>query len=153
MRLIALRPCSFGGKKYFIGDEVPEEDVINLTVHESQGTLAAIKYDQNIIPEAAENRKVMIPVIRDGEGDVADVLSIPLTEGEIQHVFSIMQMTADKAIAAMEDIGSEDVLIVLHASDSRSAVKKAAKKRAEQLSFSIDPDSSKSMDDDAAGGA
>lgn len=31
MRLIARRPCSFGGKKYFIGDEVPAEDVINPT--------------------------------------------------------------------------------------------------------------------------
>ena len=62
------------------------------------------------------------------------MLSIPLTEGEVQHVFAIMQMTADKAAEAMEDVNSEEVLIVLHAADSRSGVKKAAKKRAEQLS-------------------
>lgn len=133
MRLIARRPCSFGGKKYFIGDEVPAEDVINPTVQEDQGTLAIVKDEQGVL-ETAEDGKVAIPVIRDGEGDVADVLSIPLTEGEVQHVFAIMQMTADKAAEAMEDVDSEEVLIVLHAADSRSGVKKAAKKRAEQLS-------------------
>ena len=133
MRLIARRPCSFGGKKYFIGDEVPAEDVINPTVHEDQGRLAIVKDDQGVL-ETAGDGKVTIPVIRDGEGDVADVLSIPLTEGEVQHVFAIMQMTADKAAEAMEDVDSEEVLIVLHAADSRSGVKKAAKKRAEQLS-------------------
>ena len=133
MRLIARRPCSFGGKKYFIGDEVPAEDVINPTVQEDQGTLAIVKDEQGVL-ETAVDGKVTIPVIRDGEGDVADVLSIPLTEGEVQHVFAIMQMTADKAAEAMEDVNSEEVLIVLHAADSRSGVKKAAKKRAEQLS-------------------
>ena len=113
MRLIARKPCSFGGKKYFIGDEVPAEDVINPTVHERQGTLAIVKDEQGAALETAGDGKVTIPVIRDGEGDVADVLSIPLTEG---------------------DVDSEEVLIVLHAADSRSGVKKAAKKRAEQLS-------------------
>lgn len=133
MRLIARRPCSFGGKKYFIGDEVPAEDVINPTVQEDQGTLAIVKDEQGVL-ETAVDGKVAIPVIRDGEGDIADVLSILLTEGEVQHVFAIMQMTADKAAEAMEDVDSEEVLIVLHAADSRSGVKKAAKKRAEQLS-------------------
>lgn len=133
MRLIARRPCSFGGKKYFIGDEVPAEDVINPTVQEDQGTLAIVKDEQGVL-ETAEDGKVAIPVIRDGEGDIADTLSIPLTEGEVRHVFAIMQMTADKAAEAMEDVDSEEVLIVLHAADSRSGVKKAAKKRAEQLS-------------------
>lgn len=133
MRLIARRPCSFGGKKYFIGDEVPAEDVINPTVQEDQGTLAIVKDEQGVL-ETAEDGKVAIPVIRDGEGDIADTLSIPLTEGEVRHVFAIMQMTADKAAEAMEDVDSDEVLIVLHAADSRSGVKKAAKKRAEQLS-------------------
>lgn len=144
MRLIAKKPCSFGGKQYYIGDEVPEEDVINPAVHESQGTLAIIKDEQGATLETADTGKVMIPVIRDGEGDVADVLNIPLTEGEVQHVFAIMQMTADKAAEAMEEVNSEDVLIVLHAADSRSGVKKAAKKRAEQLS-STEPDQNESV--------
>ena len=121
MRLIARRPCSFGGKKYFIGDEVPAEDVINPTVQEDQGTLAIVKDEQGVL-ETAEDGKVAIPVIRDGEGDIADTLSIPLTEGEVRHVFAIMQMTADKAAEAMEDVDSEEVLIVLHAADSRSGV-------------------------------
>ena len=144
MRLIALKPCSFGGRKYFKGEEIPPEEVINPAVQESQGTLAIIKDEQGMTLETAETGKVTIPVIRDGEGDVADVLSIPLTEGEVQHFFAIMQMTADKAAEAMEEVTSEEVLIVLHAADSRSGVKKAAKKRAEQLS-SIEPDQNESV--------
>lgn len=144
MRLIALKPCSFGGRKYFKGEEIPSEEVINPAVQESQGTLAIIKDEQGMTLETSETGKVTIPVIRDGEGDVADVLSIPLTEGEVQHVFTIMQMTADKAAEAMEEVTSEEVLIVLHAADSRSGVKKAAKKRAEQLS-SIEPDQNESV--------
>lgn len=143
MRLIALKPCSFGGRKYFKGEEVPPAEVINPAVQESQGTLAIIKDEQGMTLETAETGKVTIPVIRDGEGDVADVLSIPLTEGEVQHVFAIMQMTADKAAEAIEDVKSEEVLIVVHAADNRSGVKKAAKKRAEQLS-SIETDQNES---------
>lgn len=144
MKLIAQRPISFGGRDYFKGDEIPPEDVINPAVQESMGVLSIVKDEQSAMRETAETGKVTIPVIRDGEGDVADVLSIPLTEGEVQHVFAIMQMTADKAAEAMEEVTSEEVLIVLHAADSRSGVKKAAKKRAEQLS-SIEPDQNESV--------
>ena len=144
MRLIALKPCSFGGRTYFKGEEIQPEEVINPSVQESQGTLAIVKDEQGMTLGTAETGKVAIPVIRDGKGDVADVLSIPLTEGEVQHVFAIMQMTADKAAEAIEEVESEEVLIVLHASDSRYGVKKAAKKRAEQLSY-IEPDQNESV--------
>ena len=102
------KALQFWRQEVFIGDEVPAEDVINPTVHERQGTLAIVKDEQGAALETAGDGKVTIPVIRDGEGDVADVLSIPLTEGEVQHVFAIMQMTADKAAEAMEDVDSEE---------------------------------------------
>lgn len=144
MKLIAKKTCSFGGRNYFIGEEIPVEEVINPKLQEERGVLSIVKDEQGVVLEAADSGKVMVPVIRDGEGDVADVLNIPLTEGEVQHVFAIMQMTADKAAEAMEDVNSEEVLIVLHAADSRSGVKKAAKKRAEQLS-STEPDQNESV--------
>lgn len=144
MRLIAQKPCSFGGRKYYIGDEVPVEDVINPAVHKSQGTLAILNDEQETVLEMTEAGKITIPVIKDGDGDVADVLVIPLTEGEVQHVFAIMQMTADKAAEAMEEVTSKEVLTVLYAADSRSGVKKAAKKRTEQLS-AIEQDQNESV--------
>lgn len=144
MRLIALKPCSFGGRKYFKGEEIPSKEVINPAVQESQGTLAIVKDEQGMMLETAETGKVTIPVIRDGEGDVADVLSVHLTERDVQHVFTIMQMTADKAAEAIEKVNTEEILIVLHATDNRSGVKKAAQKRAEQLS-SIETDKNESV--------
>ena len=39
MKLIAKKPCSFGGKKFFIGDEVPAELVLYPKQQEQFGVL------------------------------------------------------------------------------------------------------------------
>lgn len=56
-----------------------------------------------------------------------DVLSL------MYGIFSIMQMNAEEAAKAVKDVTNENVLIVLHAADSRNTVKKAAKSQAEAL--------------------
>ena len=33
MKLIAKQPCSFGGNKYYIGDEIPAEHVLDPRHH------------------------------------------------------------------------------------------------------------------------
>ena len=63
----------------------------------------------------------------------SQVMGVPLTEGDVQHIFSIMQMNAEEAAKAVKDVTNENVLIVLHAADSRNTVKKAAKSQAEAL--------------------
>lgn len=60
-------------------------------------------------------------------------MSVPLTEGDMQQVFCIMQMNADEAAKAIKDVKSENILVVLHATDSRVTVKRAAKSQAEEL--------------------
>lgn len=52
---------------------------------------------------------------------------------EIQEVFSIMQQGAEDGAKAVADVRSENVLILLHAADSRKMVKNAAKERADKL--------------------
>lgn len=74
-----------------------------------------------------------IPVVQESDGDTAQVMGVPLTEGDVQHIFSIMQMNAEEAAKAVKDVTNENVLIVLHAADSRNTVKKAAKSQAEAL--------------------
>lgn len=39
MKLIAKRPCSFGGKQFFIGDEVPVSFVADVKMQERLGVL------------------------------------------------------------------------------------------------------------------
>lgn len=45
MKLIARKPCSFGGKKYFIGDEIPSEEVIQPKTQERLGVLVILDTD------------------------------------------------------------------------------------------------------------
>ena len=40
MKLIAKKPCSFGGKKFFIGEEVPVNLVANPALQEKLGVIA-----------------------------------------------------------------------------------------------------------------
>lgn len=46
MKLIARKPCSFGGKKYFIGDEIPSEEVIQPKAQERLGVLTILTTDE-----------------------------------------------------------------------------------------------------------
>lgn len=74
-----------------------------------------------------------VPVVQESDGDTAQVMGVPLTEGDMQQVFCIMQMNADEAAKAIKDVKSENILVVLHATDSRVTVKRAAKSQAEEL--------------------
>ena len=50
MRLIAKKPCSYGGKKFFIGDEIPAELVVNIEREEKIGVISAAN-DEAEVPE------------------------------------------------------------------------------------------------------
>ena len=125
MKLIAKKPCSFGGKAFFINDEIPVNAVLNPKQQEELGVLSIVSDG-----EAATG------ILETGfqDGDTAQVMGIPLNAGEIQEVFSIMQMNVEEATKAIEAAKSENMLIVIHACDSRAGVKKAAQKKADNLS-------------------
>lgn len=62
MKLIARKPCSFGGKKYFIGDEIPSEEVIQPKTQEKLGVLAILDTDEKEEKhEGADNTGVKKP--------------------------------------------------------------------------------------------
>lgn len=50
MRLIAKKPCSYSGKKFFIGDEIPAELVVNIEREEKLGVISAAN-DEAGVPE------------------------------------------------------------------------------------------------------
>lgn len=132
MKLIAKKPCSFGGKAFFINDEIPVNAVLNPKQQEELGVLSIVSEG-----EAATGileTDIAIPVFKSYDGDTAQVMGIPLNIGEIQEVFSIMQMNVEEATKAIEAAKSENMLIVIHACDSRAGVKKAAQKKADNLS-------------------
>lgn len=148
MSLIAKKPCSFGGRRFFIGDEVPAELVACPEVQEQLGVITIVgeellpAYGNADIPEIV----VMIPVEMGTDGENAQVMSVPATPEDIKQVFSIMQMSADEGVRAIVDVTSEHVLILLHAADSRKKIKNVAKERADSL-FSAGDDMDESSKD------
>lgn len=132
MKLIAKKPCSFGGKAFFINDEIPVNVVLNPKQQEELGVLSIV-FDGEAATGILET-DIAIPVFKSYDGDTAQVMGVPLNIGEIQEVFSIMQMNVEEAMKAIEATKSENMLIVIHACDSRAGVKKAAQKKADNLS-------------------
>lgn len=76
---------------------------------------------------------VQISLKGESDGENEQITVIPATPDEIQQVFSIMQMNTDEGPKAIAEVQSENVLIVLHAADSRKTIKEAAKKQADNL--------------------
>lgn len=137
MRLIAKKPCSFGGKKFFIGEEIPAGLVADPASQEMMGVLTIAKGENEEMPAASVGAfpvdcEGVITVSVNGEND-GEMLAVLVTAEEIQQVFSIMQSNTDEGTKAISEVESENVLILLHAADSRKTIKEAAKKQADNL--------------------
>ncbi len=181
MRLIANKPCSFGGQKFYIGDVIPVDLVADARIQEKLGVvtiandtegipgrepgtlftqeqvekMVAEAVDEavnNTVQEMEQKQKelqeaagilqeegfltggtVVIPVKGDSAGDNGQQTAVPATPEEIQQVFSIMQMNATDGAGAIAGVKSENVLILLHAADTRKTIKDAAKKQADNI--------------------
>lgn len=199
MRLIANKPCSFGGRKFYIGDEIPTELVADAKAQEKMGvitvandvegvpggepgtfftmeqvekmiaeavdeavnnTVQEMEQEQKELQEAAGvlqeegslfEGTIIIPVKGDSAGNSEQQTAVPATPEEIQQVFSIMQMNAADGAEAIAGIKSENVLILLHAADTRKTIKDAAKKQADNI-FSTSGSSNESTGGNATTG-
>lgn len=109
MRYIARRPCSFGGKKYLIGEDVPADVVLDGKRQVALGTLAAVQDD-----------KTSAILISLGEEQFS------LAPEELQRVFDILQAKSEDAVALLQEETRENVCGVIAVCDSRRAVKTAA---------------------------
>lgn len=127
MKLIAKKPCSFGGKQFYIGDEIPEASVLNPKEQEKLGVLSIFDGEQ---PEAPVEVKVMeleaVPVVI---GDQA----LNVTAQGLQAVFTVLAGNADDAAPVIEEMTDNDALILLHMVDGRKAVNTAAEARGKAL--------------------
>ena len=204
MRLIANKPCSFGGKKFYIGNEIPENLVADARLQEKMGVITIVndnmgvadkqsatlftqeqvdkmlaeaieeavnntitemeqkqKELQEALQQSAAERKevdsetlmetVMIDIVIDSDRENEQHMTVLAKSEEIQQVFSIMQLNVDEGAKAIADVKSENVLILLHAADSRKTVKNAAKEQADKL-FSIKAASNESTSGNKATG-
>lgn len=129
MKLIAKRPCSFGGEQFYIGDVIPESLIADPKTQEQLGVITiagdmgAGEQPDSYLPY---NEVISIEV----KGDEGMQMELLVTPEEIQQVFAILQMGAAEGVQAITEVQSDNVLILLHASDSRKTIKEAAKKQA-----------------------
>lgn len=112
MDYIALRPCTFSGQRYRIGETVPGEVVMDGKRQVALGTLAAH---------------------READADTTDITitiggaQISFSADELQAVFDILQADSRDAAAAIQTEQRENVRQVIAACDSRRSVKTALK--------------------------
>lgn len=131
MKLIAKQPCSFGGKQFFIGDDIPAELVIDPKSQEKIGVISIAKdgdsgQDDGKIP-AEWNFSLVVPR-ENGENMVLDFD----IDGMTQALSALISKPED-AKAIIETMTGNDALIFLHMADGRKAIKAAAEARANAI--------------------
>lgn len=164
MKLIAKKRCSYGGRKFFAGDEIPADIVLNVEREEKLGVIS-IANDEAGVPEQSgalysqeqvdkmmadavaelkpfDSDNAVFTVTVKGEGD--NVTAVSCSAEDIQSVVDVLQMNADDGAKAVANVQSDSVLILLHALDTRATVKKAAQKQHDTL-FSADGNSNESV--------
>lgn len=139
MRLIAQIPCTFAGKKYLIGNEIPVEVVENPEAQAKRGTIAILKDGEDAAPLsdfASQAGEIKFGItIHAGQDDY----TVLVTEEELQTFADVMQMGVktneekEKIAEIISSIDSEELLILIDALDGRKAVKDAIKERVDAL--------------------
>lgn len=163
MRLIAKKPCSYGGKKFFIGDEIPAELVVNIEREEKLAVISAANdeagvpeqsgalYSQEQVDEMIQSAVAELkPFDSDNagftvavKGEGGNVTAVSCSAEDVQSVVDVLQMNAEDGAKAVASVKSDSVLILLHALDTRATVKKAAQKQHDTL-FSAEGNSNES---------
>ena len=130
MKLIAKKPCSFGGEQFYIGDEIPAEIVLDPKAQEKMGVLVCVDAEGQPQPEpqTAPTQRAHISVSTDKGPIDLEVSSEALNE-----VFAVLMNTAESAAEIVADMTEGDALLLLHLADSRKSIKAAAEARAKAI--------------------
>lgn len=144
MTLIAKKPCSFGGEKFFIGNPIPAEYVINPREQEKMGVLTIVDGDVPSTGKTPSAPHITIEV-KTEEG----VLPLEVTAIGVQAVFDVLTAKADDAEPIINEMTDGDALILLHICDSRKTIKAAAEARAQVLNS--EPEEAPEEPEDSAG--
>lgn len=134
MKLVANKPCNLNGKKYFIGEEVPVEEVVDYASLVKMGLLSVI---HDAVP--ADNLEECVAMVGGVSFTVPivkghETIDLDVTEPQMQDAVKTMQMNQKDAVAHIRgSVKDNTVLIFLNAVDSRTAVKKEAETKAKSL--------------------
>ena len=135
MRLIALKPCSFGGEKFYIGDEVPSEYVLNPKTQVQMGVLSEVPDSGTDGGSAASCNTI---VATDTAMQIVvqidnDTVELEPTDDGIQQIFTVLVGKAAGAEAVIKEMDDVDSLRLLQLSTTLKTVKDLAEKRIQEL--------------------
>lgn len=112
-------------------------EAVAVELEKSREAMQAAKAELIEMESVDMPETVLIMVNRESDGENEQGTAVPATPEEIQQTFSIMQLNAEEGAKAIAEVKSENVLILLHAADSRKTIKNAAKEQADNL-FSVE---------------
>lgn len=131
MKLIAKKPCSFAGKKFYIDDEIPVECVADPRAQEKRGVLVVLTND-DVLEVPVKEVYVEKPVAIVLHTENGDVVINPTPQG-LQTVFDVLTSNVDNAEPIVKQMTEDDALRLVFAADSRKSIQGAAKARAQEL--------------------
>lgn len=123
-KYIAIKPCSFAGKRFRIGESIPDGAIIPGAVKRllKEGVIAETEAGP-LLPASAS---LVVPIIAEDE-----VIKLEMTADELIKVVEIAQLPESDIIAQLQSLEKEEQLILLDALAKSDAVFEAAK----ELSF------------------
>ena len=131
MSYVCTKALRISGVDYAPGDAIPDGAIRPERVRALKTSGFIGELTEEVAPPADKKpeEKVVIEQAEDGrEMEVSLVLS------GVVKVFEVMQMPEEDAVKEIAGIEDENILITIHATESREAVKAAAKSRAVELS-------------------
>lgn len=140
MRLIAQKPCKFGGKSFLTGEEIPVALVENPKAQEKRGVIAIAKDGESSINVEEVVTQRVKPVFEVLIHTEANDLPLYITNDDLLVFTEIRQIGVNssedkqKIAELIRKVESEDLLIMLDALDGRKFVKEEAQARATELS-------------------
>ena len=138
MDYICLKPLTLGGVEYKPGDTISFDTVLPARERplKSYGYIAAANAGVSTFgsfmapaaPAMDDGGSIEVPIKGAGEE-----MSVSISKDTAAFVLSLLQETAEEAVAMIQNVDDENTLILIHATDSRKGVKNAAKAKAASL--------------------
>lgn len=136
MKLFAKKPCSFNGQKFFVGEEIPFDYVLDPKAQEKMGVLVVVDGEsRNAAPGEGgpllppSSTLVSVPILCE-EG----VTSVEMTPEDLVEVVTIIQHTDAEIVEKVKDVQSADQLLLISVLNGSDVVFKATKDQAMFLS-------------------
>ena len=107
MKLFAKKPCSFNGKKFFIGDEIPIDHVLDPKAQEKMGVLVVVEGDNDESAGLGEGGPLLPPS--------STLEKEPYTKSALSRMSKeeLLTIAADEGAEATETMKKDEIVSLI----------------------------------------